>query len=318
MTVYALLSAAPAKGLLWSGIAFLVCIVSVLSCVLPYLWWRENRRVKQLMAELTEKEELLLNKTQELCSRPKIIKNFYHLATIGNTSCGKTALTLKWTNPLIDIVRIPSTVNPVRYDKRVSIQESTEGFCTFHVYSIFDYGGEDMQEVRDAMQTKDIRALLLVVDVAKTMTDPNDQTKRTSVYSQGNIDEQVKLWNYDALKFLFSKEIQKSCSKYILFINKLDVLQSQFPESDEQLDARARTLYKDVIDSLARLSKKFGAKFTVLTGSAQTGRGCPELYKELLVDILPLAARDESLQYVPDAKHESVQSGSRTVELNLS
>jgi GTPase Era involved in 16S rRNA processing len=116
---------------------------------------------------------------------------------------------------------------------------------------------------------------------------------------------------------LFSEKIQQTCKKYILFINKVDVLQQTTPESDEALDARAKDLYKKVIDSLTSLGKKYGATIKVVTGSAQTGRGCPELHKELLTDILPEAARDEALKYMPDATDAADLQKVRTVEVNL-
>jgi hypothetical protein len=293
------------------GLGALVIVLVAVVAVLAYLLVVTRRTLVAKEEELRDKEEELRDKDTKLKKRPEILVKPYHIATIGYTSCGKTALTLKWTNPLIDISLVPPTVNPREYEKLVSTQDVGDGNFFFHTYVIHDYPGEEKSAVRDAMQALDIKALLLVVDVAKTETDPNDSTKQVSKFSKAHVENQVKKWNFDALEFLFSQEIQKKCNKYILFINKIDTLQKEFRESDEETDKRAQELYKDVIESLQFLGKKFGATIRVVTGSAQTGRGCPELYKELLTDILPEAARDKSLQYIPDAKDAKASLGPR-------
>lgn len=263
------------------------------------LYYKVRQEKDQLELE-NEKKDVALRE------RPLILRQDYHIATIGFTGCGKTALTWKWANPFIDITNLPPNVGKQKYETVVSSKDDLQGTFYQHTYVIHDYPGENKTQCREDMQKLDIRALLIVVDVAK-----NDANKST--FSQPHIDDQVSKWNAAALEFLFGEEIQKHCKKYILFINKSDILQEKFPESDEAIDQRAQAAYKPVIDSLKELGRRFGAKVTVLTGSAKTGRGCPALYKELLTDILPPSALSESLQYVPAAGVITDQSGIRVL-----
>lgn len=279
------------------GISLALCVAIIAGAIA--LLYKIKQEKEQLDLELEKKDAALRE-------RPMIVRQDYHIATIGFTGCGKTALTWKWANPFIDIANLPPNVGKQKYETVVSSKDDSQGTFYQHTYVIHDYPGENKTQCREDMQKLDIRALLIVVDVAK-----NDTNKST--YSQPHIDEQVNRWNAAALEFLFGEEIQKHCKKYIFFINKSDILQEKFPESDDAIDQRAQGLYKPVIDSLKELGRRFGAKVTILTGSAKTGRGCPALYKELLTDILPPSALSESLQYVPTAGLITDQSGIRVL-----
>jgi hypothetical protein len=279
------------------GISLAIC-GAIIAAAITLLY--KLKQEKELLETEAEKKDAALRE------RPMIMRQDYHIATIGFTGCGKTALTWKWANPFIDIEKLPPNVGKQKYETVVSSKDDMQGTFYQHTYVIHDYPGENKTQCREDMQKLDIRALLIVVDVAK-----NDSNKST--FSQPHIDDQVSKWNAAALEFLFGEEIQKHCKKYIFFINKSDILQESYPESDDAIDKRAQILYKPVIDSLKELGRRFGAVVTILTGSAKTGRGCPALYKELLTDILPVSALSESLQYVPTAGLTTDQTGIRVL-----
>src|SRR5262249_41261442 len=76
----------------------------------------------------------------ELEKRPKVTRKTYKVLTLGVKWTGKTSLTLKWANPLVDIGKLEGT-KIERYERTVS-QVVAKDVTTEHVFEIGDWGGE--------------------------------------------------------------------------------------------------------------------------------------------------------------------------------
>lgn len=293
----------------WIPIPIFLCLGSIAALMWILRLFKEQRdavqekssAVKRLETEQARSQHEVMSLQMELQRakeevdhRPQFNEERYAIATMGTAGCGKTALTVKWTNPLVDVHAIGSTLKLQKYDKPVSFQRLENGTRILHLYTIFDRGGELAIDVLDSLVTDEIKALLLVVDVADW-----DKERGMQVFMPDRIEAQIKRFNHHVLEFLFTAKIRSSCQKYILFINKVDVLQEKFPGSPEHLDQKARELYQKLIDSLQFWGQKYGATVEVLTGSAVSGTGAPQLYSCLLRDILPQDAWDEALQFLP-------------------
>jgi len=266
--------------------------------------WFCNRLVRQRDAVIEQRQtqiEQLSSRNSQLehdleneRNRPTLREVRYPIVTLGISGSGKTALTLKWTNPTIDVGLIAGTKLEV-YEKPISIQErADDNSRVIHIFSIQDRGGEFAPDVQESLIVEKIQALLMVVDLAEF-----DPREKRHLFSKDRIKHQLDEFNHKVLKFFFTPKGLQHCKQYILFINKVDVLQTTSQGSPQELEALARQHYKPLIDSLEYYGKEKGVKVHVIAGSALTGQGTPELYAHMINGILPLNAWDKALSYVP-------------------
>lgn len=225
---------------------------------------------------------------RELDGRPAKRERRYGIATIGVSGSGKTALTLRWAN---DIYRINDYVATqfAKYTKRVSqVLDREENSQVEHIFEIYDWGGEHIEEAFTALiQLGAIHALVMVVDLG-----PYLKEQKKNVFDEEHIRRQLTEFNPHVLRLLFAPAIIAHCKHYILFINKSDLIAG----FQGQIEDKARTYYKRLIDDMEDWSSKRGVTLKIIVGSAETGVGTNLLFPYLIENILPETARDDHLQ----------------------
>ena len=117
----------------------------------------ERKKVEWLDHQEKEIEWL----RQELEKRPKVTRKTYKILTVGISGTGKTALTLKWSNPLVDLGTLQGT-KIERYERTVS-HVAGKDVTIEHVFEIGDWGGEHIVDAQQEMIMEEIHGLLLVV-----------------------------------------------------------------------------------------------------------------------------------------------------------
>ncbi|MEP7121362.1 MAG: hypothetical protein ABJE95_10650 [Byssovorax sp.] len=214
----------------------------------------------------------------ELEKRPKVSRKTYKVLTVGMKWTGKTSLTLKWANPLIDLGAIQGT-KIERYERTVS-SVVLKDINTEHVFEVGDWGGEHIVDAQQELIVDEIHGLLIVVDLGGK--------DATSVEPE-RIQEQLREFQPQSLKYFFGPKTVASCKAVVLFINKSDLLPGKPPE----VEAAALKLYARLIDDLMEYKEKVDIR--VLVGSANYGHSTHLCFPHFVAKILPKNAYDNQL-----------------------
>jgi hypothetical protein len=168
---------------------------------------------KKKIGWLDHMEEELGWHKAELEKRPKLERKVYRILTLGMKATGKSSLTLKWSNPLVDLGTIEGT-KIERYERSVSHVRHKDTLIE-HVFEVHDWGGEHIVDAQQELIIEEIHGLLMVVDLGGKDARQVD-TQR--------IGEQLNEFNPQALKYFFSPKTVASCKSVVLFINKSDLV----------------------------------------------------------------------------------------------
>ena len=215
---------------------------------------------------------------QELEKRPKVTRKTYKILTLGISGTGKTALTLKWANPLVDLGTLQGT-KIERYERTVSHVAGKDATIE-HVFEVGDWGGEHIVDAQQELVMDEIHGLLMVVDLAAA---------DAKVLDPGRIQLQLREFQPESLKFFFGPKTIASCKTIVLFINKSDVLAG----TPADVEREARRLYQRLIDDLERFQQHLDVR--VLVGSATYGHSTHHLFAHFVERILPKNAYDNQL-----------------------
>lgn len=218
----------------------------------------------------------------ELEKRPTVERKIYRILTVGMKATGKSSLTLKWSNPLVDLGTIEGT-KIERYERTVSqvrTRDKLGDTLVEHLFEVHDWGGEHIVDAQQELIMEEIHGILMVVDLGG---------KDARQVDQHRILEQLDEFNPKALKFFFSPKTVASCKTIVLFINKSDLI----PGSPAQAEAQAKAYYAPLIDSLMQYSTHIDVK--VMVGSASFGHSTHILFSHFVEQILPRTAYDHQL-----------------------
>jgi GTPase SAR1 family protein len=214
----------------------------------------------------------------ELEKRPTVTRKTYKILTLGMKATGKTSLTLKWANPLIDLGAVQGT-KIERYERTVS-QVALKDVTTEHVFEIGDWGGEHIVDAQQELIVDEIHGLLIVVDLGG---------KDAKVVQPERIQEQLREFQPQSLKYFFGPKTVASCKTVVLFINKADLV----PGTPADAEAQAKKLYARLIDDL--MAHHAQVDIRVLVGSASYGHSTHHLFSHFVEKILPKNAYDNQL-----------------------
>ncbi len=214
----------------------------------------------------------------ELEKRPTVTRKTYKVLTLGMKWTGKTSLTLKWANPLVDLGRIEGT-KIERYERTVS-QVIGKDVTTEHVFEIGDWGGEHIVDAQQELIVDEIHGMLLVVDLGG---------KDAKAVDPARIEEQLREFQAESLKYFFGPKTVASCKAVVLFINKSDLLAGTPAGVEEQ----AKNLYTPLINNLMRHKEQVDIR--VFVGSANYGHSTHLLFSHFVEKILPKNAYDNQL-----------------------
>lgn len=244
-----------------------------------------EEKVRALTAEGEKKAEWLDHKETEnnwlraeLQKRPKVTRKTYKILTLGVKWTGKTSLTLKWANPLVDLGAIQGT-KIERYERTVS-QVAHKDTTTEHVFEIGDWGGEHIVDAQQELIVDEIHGMLIVVDLGG---------KDACAVEPARIEEQLREFQPQALRYFFGPKTVASCKSVVLFINKSDLL----PGTPAEIEARARELYGRLIEDLMKYQTQVDIR--VFVGSASSGHSTHHLFSHFVEKILPKNAYDHQL-----------------------
>jgi hypothetical protein len=240
---------------------------------------------EQLEEENQKKEGWLENQQHEidflrdeLAKRPMVTRKSYRIFTLGMKGTGKTSLTLKWSNPLIDLGALQGT-KVERYERTVS-QVVTRDVTTEHVFEIGDWGGEHIVDAQQEIIADEIHGLLIVVDLGG---------KDAKTVEPARIEEQLREFQPEVLKYFFGPKTVASCKTVVLFINKSDLV----PGTPAEAEAQAKRLYGRLIDDLMAYHARVDIR--ILVGSANYGHATHHLFSHFVEKILPKNAYDNQL-----------------------
>jgi hypothetical protein len=214
----------------------------------------------------------------ELEKRPKVSRKTYKVLTLGMKWTGKTSLTLKWANPLTDLGKIEGT-KIERYERTVS-QVINQDVTTEHVFEVGDWGGEHIVDAQQELIVDEIHGLLIVVDLGG---------KDAKTVQPERIQEQLREFQPQSLKYFFGPKTVASCKAVVLFINKADLL----PGTPADAETQAKKLYSRLIDDLNAYQSQVDIR--VLVGSASYGHSTHHLFSHFVEKILPANAYDNQL-----------------------
>lgn len=245
----------------------------------------QNERKGEILDNLEKENEWL---QQELEKRPTVSRRIYRILTLGISGTGKTALTLKWSNPLFDLGLLKGT-KIERYERTVS-HVIGKDVTTEHVFEVGDWGGEHIVDALQEAITEEIHGMLLVVDLTPPPPpDATDPKKASKSVDPERIHQQLKEFQPEVLKFFFGPRTLASCKTVVLFINKSDVL-SGTPAEVERI---ACTHYDKLINDLKKYASQIDIR--VLVGSAFSGHSTHHLFAHFVDRILPKNAYDAQL-----------------------
>lgn len=227
---------------------------------------------------LDNMEQEISHLRRELEKRPKLTRKTYKILTLGIKWTGKTSLTLKWANPLVDLGTIQGT-KIERYERTVSHVVQRD-ITTEHVFEVGDWGGEHIVDALQELIMDEIHGLLIVVDLGGKDAKQVDMTR---------VQEQLREFQAQALKFFFAPKTVASCKAVVLFINKSDLI----PGTPAEVESKARQYYSPLIDDLMKYSDKVDIR--VLVGSASYGHSTHQLFSHYVEKILPKNAYDTQL-----------------------
>jgi len=221
----------------------------------------------------------------ELEQRPKITRKVYKILTLGVKGTGKTSLTLKWSNPLIDLGTLKGT-KIERYERTVS-HVTHKDVTTEHVFEVHDWGGEHLVDAQHELIMDEIHAMLLVVDLGGRDAKAVDPAR---------IQEQLVAFQPEVLRYFFGPKTVASCKTVVLFINKSDLLSG----TPGEVEVQAMNLYRKLIEDLLRYNAQIDIR--VFVGSASYGHSTHHLFAHFVEKILPKSAYDNQL--LQRMKHE--------------
>lgn len=233
---------------------------------------------KKKVEWLDEQEREILQLRAELEKRPMLTRRTYKILTFGIKATGKTSLTLKWANPLTDLGLLQGT-KIERYERTVS-QVLQKDVMTEHVFQVGDWGGEHIVDAQHELIIGDIHGLLLVVDLAGRDGKSVDRAR---------IEEQLREFQFNTLKYFFGPKTMASCKSVVLFINKSDVLTG----TPADVEALAKKHYEPLINDLMRYSTELDIR--IFVGSASYGHSTHQLFAHFVQRILPTTAYDAQL-----------------------
>ena len=142
------------------------------------------------------------------------------------------------------------------------------------IYYINDYRGQNFGHLISSfireqfkphtiLRYGDINSLILIVDILPELSQENQNVSFASV-DHTRIKDQIELWNVFVLDAIFAL-FTKDTLKYVcLFINKIDKLEVVKEED-------IKNLFTPLSTELEKRTKKSGAAFEVITGSAYKG-----------------------------------------------
>ena len=230
----------------------------------------------------------------ELEKRPNVTRKTYKVLTLGMKWTGKTSLTLKWANPLTDLGKIEGT-KIERYERTVS-QVIGKAVTTEHVFEIGDWGGEHIVDAQQELIVDEIHGLLIVVDIGG---------KDAKAVDPARIQEQLREFQGESLKFFFGPKTVASCKAVVLFINKSDLLAGTPADVEEQ----AKKLYAPLINNLMKHQSQIDIR--VLVGSANYGHSTHLLFSHFVEKILPRNAYDNQLLQRMKADNAQARGGNK-------
>jgi spore germination cell wall hydrolase CwlJ-like protein len=266
----------------------------------------ENSALKAKVAELEEASKKQIGWLEsaeqentwlhdELAKRPPTKRQAYQILTVGVKATGKTSLTLKWANPLIDLGAIEGTKID-RYERSVSRAPSDEG-VTEHVFEVQDWGGEHMVDALRQLMVEEVHGLLMVVDLG------GPGAKEVEV---GRVKQQLEEFHPSSLRYFFGPKTSSQCRAVVLFINKSDLIAG----TPTQVEEQAKALYQPLIGSLMRHAAQVDVR--VFVGSASYGHSTHLLFSHFVEKLLPPNAYDHQLlQQMKSAFTETGDGGAR-------
>ncbi|UQA61373.1 GTPase domain-containing protein [Polyangium aurulentum] len=238
---------------------------------------QEEDKKKAGWLEAADQENTWLR--SELDKRPKLNRKTYRILTLGMKATGKTSLTLKWSNPLVDLGTIEGT-KIERYERSVSHVPSKDNTVTEHVFEVHDWGGEHIVDAQQELIVEEIHGLLIVVDLGGRDATQVEPTR---------IQEQLREFQPQALRYFFGPKTVASCKSVVLFINKSDLIAG----TPAQVEKEAMDLYQTLINDLMKYSTQIDVR--VFVGSASYGHSTHLLFSHFVEKILPRNAYDNQL-----------------------
>ncbi len=214
----------------------------------------------------------------ELDKRPKIERKVYRILTVGIKATGKTSLTLKWSNPIIDLGTIEGT-KIERYERSVSHVREKDKLVE-HVFEVHDWGGEHIVDALQQLMVEEVHGLLIVVDLGGQDAQTLDLER---------IATQLDEFKPQSLRYFFSPKTVASCKSVVLFINKSDLIAG----TPAQVEKQAKDLYQTLIEGIQRYATQIDVK--VFVGSASSGHSTHMLFSHFVERILPKNAYDHQL-----------------------
>lgn len=264
----------------------------------------ENQQKEEILDNLEKENEFLQH---ELQKRPRVTRRVYRILTLGISGTGKTALTLKWSNPLFDLGLLKGT-KIERYERTVS-HVINKDITTEHVFEVGDWGGEHIVDALQEAITEEIHGMLIVVDLVAPPppVEAGQPSKVARTVEPDRIQQQLREFQPEVLKFFFGPKTLASCQTVVLFINKSDVI-SGTPSEVERI---ACGHYEKLIKDLQRYGDQIDVR--VLVGSAFSGHSTHHLFAHFVDRILPKNAYDAQLlqRMIADPAHKENPHGPR-------
>lgn len=222
--------------------------------------------------------------------RNEMARRVYNIVTVGVSQCGKTALTLKWANPLFRLRDVTPT-QFTKYERTVSRQFAKNGPIVEHVFEIRDWGGEHMANAFIELFTlESVNGMLIVVDLGENQQGEDGRT--VVHFSEERVRKQIEAFPEATLKLCFNERIVSHCKTFTLFINKSDALSGDLAEVERQ----ALEIYAPLINTLRKLQRESGmVDIEVFVGSANSGHNTQNLFAHFIEKILPSDAYDPTL-----------------------
>lgn len=233
---------------------------------------------KKKLGWLDGMEEELAWLRSELEKRPKLERKVYRILTVGVKATGKTSLTLKWSNPLMDLGTIEGT-KIERYERSVSHVREKDKLIE-HIFEVHDWGGEHIVDALQELMVEEVHGLLIVVDLGAQEAIEVDLNR---------VSMQIDEFKPQSLRYFFSPKTVACCKSVVLFINKSDLIAG----TPAQVEQTAREYYQPLIDGIQRYATQIDVK--VFVGSANSGHSTHMLFSHFVERILPKNAYDTQL-----------------------
>jgi hypothetical protein len=205
-------------------------------------------------------------------------RKVYRILTVGMKATGKTSLTLKWSNPLIDLGTIEGT-KIERYERSVSHVREKDKLIE-QIFEVHDWGGEHIVDALQELMVEEVHGLLIVVDLGGQDAQTVDMERIAMQHDE---------FKPQSLRYFFSAKTVASCKSVVLFINKSDLIAG----TPAQVEKRAMDLYQTLIDGIQRYATQIDVK--VYVGSASSGHSTHMLFSHFVERILPKNAYDPQL-----------------------